>query len=126
MAKKMAVYKCNACGNIVEVLTAGGGDLNCCGAPMVEMTENTTDAAVEKHVPALEKKDNGWQVNVGSVDHPMTTEHFIEWIELIVDDTVYRQFLKPDSKPAAFFPIAADKVSAKAYCNLHGLWKADK
>ena len=125
MATKMAVYKCNVCGNIVEVLTAGGGELTCCGSAMVLMAENTTDAAVEKHVPALEKKGDGWQVNVGSVDHPMTAEHFIEWIELIVGDTVYREFLNPGAKPAAFFPVKADKVSARAYCNLHGLWKAE-
>jgi superoxide reductase len=88
------------------------------------LKENTTDAAVEKHVPTLEKKDGGWQVNVGSVDHPMTAEHYIEWIELIVGETVYRQNLNPGAKPAAFFPCPADKVTARAYCNLHGLWKA--
>lgn len=120
----MEVYKCKICGNIVEVLTAGGGELVCCGASMTLMTENTTDAAVEKHVPVLEKKSNGWQVNVGSVDHPMTAEHFIEWIELIVGDTVYREFLKAGDKPAAFFPVTADAVTARAYCNLHGLWKS--
>jgi superoxide reductase len=91
---------------------------------MILMTENTTDAAVEKHVPTLEKKAEGWQVNVGSVDHPMTDAHFMEWIELMVGDIVYRQCLKPGDKPAAFFPITADKVSGRAYCNLHGLWKS--
>ncbi len=125
MPNKTDVYKCNACGNIVELLTVGGGELVCCGSPMVLMTENTTDAAVEKHVPALTKIDNGWQVNVGSVDHPMTDDHFIEWIELMVGSTVYREFLKPGDKPSAMFPVAADKVSARAYCNLHGLWKAE-
>lgn len=124
MPGKMEVYKCEACGNIVEVLTAGGGELTCCGSAMVLMAENTTDAAVEKHVPALEKKDGGWQVNVGSVDHPMTDDHFIEWIELIDGETVYRQFLKPGDKPAAFFPVEAAAVTSRAYCNLHGLWKA--
>jgi len=125
MPKKKEVYKCNACGNIVEILTAGGGELICCGAPMILMSENTTDAAVEKHVPALEKQGNGWKVNVGSVDHPMSKEHFIEWIELIVGDTAYRQFLQPGNQPAAFFPVTADKVTARAYCNLHGLWKSE-
>jgi superoxide reductase len=125
MPKKMEVYKCKLCGNIVEVLTVGGGELVCCGASMTLMAENTTDAAVEKHVPALEKKGDGWQVNVGSVDHPMTDEHFIEWIELIVGETVYRQFLKAGDKPAAFFPVTAAKVGCRAYCNLHGLWKAE-
>jgi len=123
MAKKMAVYKCEVCGNIVEVLTAGGAEMMCCGQQMTMMTENTTDAAVEKHVPALEKKDGGWQVTVGTVEHPMTDAHFIEWIELIAGDKVYRQFLNPNDAPTAFFPINEDGVSARAYCNLHGLWK---
>lgn len=124
MPKKKEVYKCNACGNIVEVLTAGGGELICCGAPMALMSENTTEAAVEKHVPTLARTGEGWQVNVGSVDHPMTAEHYIEWIELIVGDSAYREFLKPGDKPAAFFPVTAGAVTARAYCNLHGLWKS--
>jgi len=124
MAEKMEVYKCSICGNIVEVLAGGAGSLVCCGQPMARMTENTTDAAVEKHVPVLEKKDGCWQVNVGSVDHPMTAEHYIEWIELVDGDTVYRQSLKPGDKPSACFACSADKVTARAYCNLHGLWKA--
>lgn len=123
MAQKMAVYKCEICGNIAEVLTAGGAEMMCCGKQMTMQKENTTDAAVEKHVPALERKNGGWQVTVGTVDHPMTDAHFIEWIELIAGDTVYRQFLKPNDKPTAFFPLAAESVSARAYCNLHGLWK---
>ncbi len=124
MAKKMAVYKCTVCGNIAEVLTAGGAEMMCCGQNMTMQTENTTEAAIEKHIPVLTKKDGGWQVTVGSVDHPMTAAHFIEWIELIAGDKVYRQFLNPNDKPAAFFPLAADgSVTARAYCNLHGLWK---
>ncbi|MFW2368013.1 MAG: desulfoferrodoxin [Desulforhopalus sp.] len=123
MAQKLGVYKCEVCGNIVEVLTAGGADLMCCGQQMTLQTENTTDAAVEKHVPVLEKKDGGWQVNVGSVDHPMTDAHYIEWIDLLVGEAVYRQFLNPTDKPTAFFPVDADGVTARAYCNLHGLWK---
>jgi len=123
MAQKMAVYKCDVCGNIVEVLTAGGADLMCCGQPMTMQSENTTDAAVEKHVPVLAKKEGGWEVRVGSVDHPMTDAHFIEWIELISGDKVYRQFLNPNDAPVAFFPFEGDNVSARAYCNLHGLWK---
>ena len=124
MAQKMAVYKCDVCGNIAEVLTAGGADMMCCGQPMTMQTENTTDAAVEKHVPVITKKDGGWEVTVGSVDHPMSADHFIEWIELIAGDAVYRQFLNPGDKPVAFFALDADGVSARAYCNLHGLWKA--
>jgi len=109
---------------LLKCLPAGPGPLVCCGQPMARMTENTTDAAVEKHVPVLEKKDGCWQVNVGSVDHPMTAEHYIEWIELVDGDTVYRQNLKPGDKPSACFACSADKVTARAYCNLHGLWKA--
>ncbi len=124
MAKKMGIYKCEVCGNIVEVLTAGGADLMCCGQQMVQQVENTTDAAVEKHVPVLEKKDGGWQVTVGSVDHPMTDAHFIEWIEISAGNCVCRQYLSPSDKPTAFFPVAADGVTARAYCNLHGLWKS--
>jgi len=124
MAQKMAVYKCDLCGNVAEVLTAGGAEMNCCGQQMTMQSENTTDAAQEKHVPVLIQKDDGWQVNVGSVDHPMAADHFIEWIELIADDTVYRQFLNPSDKPTAFFVCSAKHVTARAYCNLHGLWKA--
>ncbi len=123
MSKKLGVYKCEICGNIAEILTAGGAELMCCGQQMTMMKDNTTDAAVEKHVPTLTKSNDGWQVNVGSVDHPMTDAHFIEWIELSVGDAVYRQFLSPSDKPAAFFPVATDGVTARAYCNLHGLWK---
>lgn len=124
MTKKKEVYKCNICGNIVEVLHAGGGELVCCGAPMVLMTENTVDAAKEKHVPVITKVDGGYKVSVGSVAHPMEEKHYIEWIELIADETCYRQFLKPGDAPEAFFPVQAEKVTAREYCNLHGLWKA--
>ena len=124
MAEQLEIYKCELCGNIVEVLHAGGGELVCCGQPMKLMTENTVDAAKEKHVPVIEKTDKGYLVKVGAVAHPMEEKHWIEWIELIVGETVYRQNLNPGEKPAAFFPCPADKVTARAYCNLHGLWKA--
>jgi superoxide reductase len=124
MAEKLNVYKCNICGNIIEVLHGGAGELVCCGAPMILMTENTMDAAKEKHVPVITKVDGGYRVNVGSVAHPMEEKHYIEWIELIAGDVCYRQFLKPGDKPEAFFPVKADKVTAREYCNLHLLWKA--
>ncbi|MBU0962251.1 MAG: desulfoferrodoxin [Proteobacteria bacterium] len=124
MAEKLGIYKCNICGNIVEVLHAGGGDLSCCGAEMVYLSENTVDAAKEKHVPVIEKVDGGYKVSVGSVAHPMTDEHYIEWIELIAGDTCYRQFLNPGDTPEAFFPVSADSVIAREHCNLHGVWKA--
>ncbi len=123
MAERLEVYKCNSCGIIVEVLNGGGGELVCCGEPMALMTENTVDAAKEKHVPVVEKVDGGYKVAVGSVAHPMEEKHFIEWVELIADGKAYRQFLKPGDVPEAFFAINAQQVSAREYCNLHGLWK---
>lgn len=124
MAKKMEVYKCELCGNMVEVLHAGAGELVCCGQPMTLLKENTTDAAKEKHVPVIEKVDGGYLVKVGSVAHPMEESHYIEFIELIAGDMIYRQNLKPGGKPEAFFAVAASNVSAREYCNLHGLWRA--
>jgi superoxide reductase len=124
MAERLQVYKCNVCGNIVEVLHGGGGELVCCGQPMVLLKENTVDAAKEKHVPVIEKIDGGYKVKVGSVAHPMEEKHFIEWIELIADGKAYIQFLKPGDLPEAVFMVKAAKVSAREFCNLHGLWKA--
>ena len=123
MAKRLEVYKCLACGNIVEVLHGGAGELVCCGEPMKRLAENTVDAAKEKHVPVVEKIDGGYKVKVGEVAHPMEEKHFIEWIELIADGAAYRQFLEPGGVPEATFMIAAETVSAREYCNLHGLWK---
>ncbi|MEJ2473002.1 MAG: desulfoferrodoxin [Desulfobacterales bacterium] len=124
MAEQLQVYKCEACGNIVEVLHGGDGELVCCGKPMVLLTENTVDAAKEKHVPVIEKVEGGYKVKVGSVAHPMEEKHYIEWVELIADGKAYRQFLKPGQAPEAIFKIDAASVSAREYCNLHGLWKA--
>ncbi|MFW5730861.1 MAG: desulfoferrodoxin [Desulfonatronovibrionaceae bacterium] len=124
MAEMKQIYKCEVCGNIVEVLHGGQGELVCCGQPMKLFTENTVDAAKEKHVPVIEKTAQGYKVKVGSVDHPMEEKHYIEWIELIADGRAYREFLKPGQKPVAEFCIQADQVSAREYCNIHGLWKA--
>ncbi|MCX7774817.1 MAG: desulfoferrodoxin [Rectinemataceae bacterium] len=124
MTQVKQIYKCLKCGNIVEVLHAGAGELVCCGEPMVLITENTVDAAKEKHVPVLEKTAEGWWVKVGAVPHPMEEKHYIEWIELIADGVSYRAFLAPGQEPKAFFAVKAEKVSAREYCNLHGLWKA--
>jgi superoxide reductase len=124
MAEQLQVYKCDVCGNIVEVMHAGGGELVCCGQPMKLFKENSVDAAKEKHVPVIEKTADGFKVKVGSVAHPMEEKHWIEWVELIVDGKVYRQFLKPGQAPEAVFCIKADTVTAREYCNLHGLWKA--
>ena len=139
MAERLQVYKCMVCGNIVEVLHGGVGDLVCCGEPMKLLKENTVDAAKEKHVPVIEKTAAGYKVKVGSVAHPMKPEHYIEWIELVADGAAYRQFLEPggpstmlgtalsQSKggaPEAVFNLSAKEVSAREYCNLHGLWKS--
>jgi len=124
MAEQLQVYKCDVCGNIVEVMHAGAGELVCCGQPMKLFKENSVDAAKEKHVPVVEKTVDGFKVKVGSVAHPMEEKHWIEFIELIVDGKVYREFLKPGQSPEATFCIKADKVTAREYCNLHGLWKA--
>jgi superoxide reductase len=124
MAKRDEVYKCEVCGNIVEVLHGGAGELVCCGQPMKLMKENTTDAAKEKHVPVIEKVAGGVKVKIGSVAHPMEEKHYIEWIEIIADGKVCRQFLKPGQAPEAVFPVKAAEMTARAYCNLHALWKA--
>lgn len=124
MAEKLEVYKCEVCGNIVEVLHGGVGELVCCGQPMTLQSENTVDAAKEKHVPVIEKVAGGYMVKVGAVAHPMEEKHHIEWIELLADGKAYRQFLKVGDAPEAFFAVDAPSVSAREYCNLHGLWKA--
>jgi superoxide reductase len=124
MAAKLEVYKCTLCGNIVMVMHGGDGELVCCGQPMKKMAENTSDGAKEKHVPVVEKIQGGYKVKVGSVAHPMEEKHYIEWIELLADGNSYRAFLAPGQEPKAFFPVKAEKVQAREYCNLHGLWKA--
>ena len=124
MTERLQVYKCEVCGNIVEVLHAGKGQLVCCNKPMKLMKENTVDAAKEKHVPVIEKTDKGYKVKVGSVAHPMEEKHYIEWIELIADGTAYRKFLNPGDNPEAEFEISAQNVSAREYCTLHGFWKS--
>ena len=123
MTKRLQVYKCEVCGNIVEVLHEGAGELVCCGQAMKLMEENTVDAAKEKHVPVIEKTTDGIIVKVGSVPHPMEEKHYIEWIGTIADGRSYREFLKPGSKPEAFFKIDAQNLTAREYCNIHGLWK---
>ncbi|MBM9512656.1 desulfoferrodoxin [Desulfogranum marinum] len=124
MTKKNEVYKCALCGNIVEVLHVGAGELVCCGQGMDLLAENSVDAAQEKHVPVIEKVADGYKVAVGSAPHPMEEKHYIEFIELIADGKVYRQNLNPGDAPEAFFCVDAAEVTAREFCNLHGLWKA--
>lgn len=125
MAKKLEVFKCGICGNIVEILHDGAGRLVCCMEPMQLMVENTVDASREKHLPVIEKGNGSINVTVGSIPHPMEESHFIEWIEIITDGKAYRQFLKPGDPPEATFPVAAGKVTVREYCNLHGQWAAE-
>jgi len=124
MAERYQVYKCELCGNIVEVLYGSDGTLVCCDQDMTLLTENTVDAAKEKHVPVIEKTADGIKVKVGDVAHPMEEKHYIQWIELIADGKSCFQFLNPGDAPEAVFNVSADQVTAREYCNIHGLWKA--
>ena len=119
------VYRCNICGNIVEVLHTGKGELVCCGEPMELLQEKASDVGQEKHVPVVESASDGVKVKVGSVPHPMEEKHHIEWVEIIEDGQSCRQFLKAGDKPEADFKVGSKKVTAREYCNIHGLWKAD-
>ena len=125
MSKERRFYKCAECGNIVEILFDGGGELVCCGKPMVLLTENTVDAAKEKHVPVIEKTPNGYKVKIGSVEHPMEEKHYIQWIQLTADGKEYFKYLKPGMKPEAEFCLEAKQVTAREHCSLHGLWKSN-
>jgi superoxide reductase len=124
MPQMLEIYKCELCGNIVEVVHAGGAPLVCCGQPMNLLVENTVDAAKEKHVPVIEIGDGFIKVTVGSVLHPMEEKHYIEWIELVADGKAYRQFLHPGETPVATFNLTAKSVTARELCNIHGLWSA--
>ncbi|MGM0509272.1 MAG: desulfoferrodoxin [Fusobacteriota bacterium] len=127
MAKKLGIYKCDICGNIVEVFHEGQGDLVCCGEPMVLKEEQTAESSKEKHVPFIEEIDGGYKVKIGENNtHPMTEEHYIEWIELIADNKIYRKELNPGDAPEAEFKIKASKVTAREYCNVHGNWSNEK
>jgi superoxide reductase len=124
MIQKKQIYKCKTCGNMVEVLRVGGGQLVCCGAPMELQVEKTEDAGNEKHVPVMEKIDGGIRVKVGEISHPMDEGHFIEWIEATADGQTYKKFLNPGDQPEAEFQIVGEIIEARAYCNVHGLWKS--
>jgi len=123
MTEKLQIYKCEVCGNIVEMLHEGKGELVCCNQPMKLFKENTVDAAREKHVPVKEVAAGVIRVKVGDVPHPMEEKHYIEWIEIISDGKAYRQFLKPGDAPEAEFHVEGGQITVREYCNLHGLWK---
>ncbi len=125
MAERLEVYKCEVCGNIVEVLHGSFGELICCGKPMVKLEEKSADTSTEKHVPFIKREGDKYIVKVGeNTAHPMEEKHYIEWIELVVDGAVYIKFLNPGDAPEAIFEVPEGKeVSAREYCNIHGLWK---
>lgn len=122
--EKHQIYKCETCGDIYEVLRKGKGEVACCAQLMTLLKENTVDASQEKHVPVIEKTENGFKVKIGSVPHPMEQEHYIEFIEIIADGIIYRKFLNPGDKPEAEFCISDENIVAREHCNIHGLWKS--
>jgi len=126
MTEKLQIYKCEVCGNIVEVLHEGKGELVCCGKPMTLMREKKYEEGKEKHLPIIEATDLGAKIKVGPIPHPMEEKHYIEWVEIETDAKVYRKFLSPGDAPEAEFPVKAEKAkSVREYCNIHGLWKVD-
>jgi len=125
MAEVSQILRCNSCGHIIEILHPGQGELVCCEQPMELLVEKTEDVGKEKHVPVVEQIEGGVRVRIGSIPHPMEDTHYIEWIEIIADGRAYRKFLKPGDKPEAQFEIQAGKLTAREYCNIHSLWKAE-
>ncbi len=125
MTKRLQIYKCEICGNIVEVLHEGAGELVCCGQPMNLQEEKTEEQGKEKHLPVIERTEKGIKVKVGEVTHPMEENHYIEWIEVLADGRVFKKFLNPDDSPEAEFLITSEKVEAREYCSIHGLWKSN-
>jgi len=124
MTNNKQIYKCNVCGNVIEVLHNGAGQLVCCNQPMELLEEKKEDEGMEKHVPVIEKTGNKTIVKVGSAPHPMEQEHYIEWIELNVDGNSFKRFLVLGEEPKAEFNISGDNVSARIYCNIHKLWQS--
>ncbi len=118
------IYKCNVCGNIVELIHEGGGELVCCGQPMDLIKNKEKEEGTEKHLPVVTNADSGVIVNVGEVDHPMEEKHYIEWVEVTTDIGTYRKYLKPEEKPSASFCIRESQIkSVREYCSVHGLWE---
>lgn len=122
MTKKLEIYKCDSCGNMIEVIHASRGILICCDEPMSLLNENVIDASNEKHIPVITKEDDKVTVSIGSIEHPMEEKHYIEWIELITKDNVYKKYLSPNQKSVAEFKIEQEALFAREFCNVHGLW----
>lgn len=123
MAERLGVLKCGVCGNMVEVVRGGADGLVCCGKPMENLVAKLADVGKEKHVPVIEKIAGGIKVKVGSIPHPMGEKHYIEWIEVLLNGKSYRQFLRPGQAPEATFELAAGHVTAREFCNIHGMWE---
>lgn len=126
MTKLNEIYRCEICGNIVELAHPGVGQLICCGEHMKLLEAKTQDEGSEKHVPVIERIEGGFKVKIGSVPHPMEDRHYIEFIEVLADDKVYRRYLKPGQTPEAEFKLVADRLTVREYCNVHGLWKKEQ
>jgi superoxide reductase len=126
MTKLLEIYKCDVCGNMTEVIHASGGTLVCCGQPMRNILAGTVDASKEKHVPVIENNDGKYSIIIGSAVHPMEEKHYIEWIQIISGDKSYREFLKPSREPKALFDLKSGRITAREYCNLHGLWSKEE
>ena len=125
MNEEKQIYRCNICGNMIEVLHFGGGTLVCCNNEMQLLKEKTEGVGPEKHVPIIEQTENGIKVKIGEVPHPMEEDHCIEWVELITDNGVYRKVFKPGDTPDAEFKINIEdlnQISAREYCSIHSLW----
>jgi len=123
MTIKNQIYRCPICGNIIEILHAGNGQLVCCGQPMELVQPKTEDIGQEKHLPVIEKSEGKITVKIGSIPHPMEEAHYIEWIEITANNHIYKKFLQPGDAPEAVFEITAENVTAREYCNIHGLWQ---
>lgn len=124
MQERYDIYKCETCLNVVEMVDAKGGHLVCCGQPMEKLDPQSADPATQKHVPVIEQSAEGITVTVGSTLHPMEEAHYIEWIELTVDGVTYKRYLNPGDQPVAFFGgVSGSELSAREFCNLHGVWK---
>lgn len=126
MTQERKFFRCEICGNITGLIKAGGGEMSCCGKPMTLLKPNSALAATDKHIPVVSVEDGKVTVRVGSTDHPMTKEHYIEWIYLCSEGKGQRYELKPNDAPEAVFYIGNEEITAVyAYCNLHGLWVAE-
>ena len=128
MTKRKQIYKCEICGNIVEVTHEGNGQLVCCGVNMVLQEEKNQTEGLEKHIPVIEENGNNITVKVGDTPHPMEEAHYIEWIELTTDGTTQKIFLTPSDSTEVTFEVKEgySTISARAYCNIHGLWSTEK